>query len=344
VAVGVFPSGPGMTALAEFQGDLVAGGIGVPGSAASVYRWDGLAWNPIGSSMGYNSVWTLAEYQGELIAGGYFDGTYGGPPEGIARFNGTSWLPLGGGVSEAEVVAVFALRVYGGELVVGGSFGRAGGFPGVISPNVARWNGAGWLAMGAGADDAAVSLTEHHGELIATGWFMQTGGGPAAHLARWSGTGAPWIARQPEAVGALEGETAALTVAAASGYAGLAYQWRRDGVPITDGPAGASAGGGDVSGATFAALSIAGVRASDAGAYDCVVTGPCGMATSAAAVLTVSGSCAADLNGDGIVDFADYLEFLNLYEALDPRADFTGDGIVDFADYLEFLNFYDGGC
>ncbi|MCC6678720.1 MAG: hypothetical protein IT436_16430 [Phycisphaerales bacterium] len=48
----------------------------------------------------------------------------------------------------------------------------------------------------------------------------------------------------------------------------------------------------------------------------------------------------ADLNGDGIVDFADYLEFLTLYDALDPRVDFTGDGIVDFADYLQFLNYY----
>lgn len=54
--------------------------------------------------------------------------------------------------------------------------------------------------------------------------------------------------------------------------------------------------------------------------------------------------CPADLNGDGLVDFADYLEFLNLYDAGDLRVDFTGDGLVDFADYLEFLNHYDAGC
>ncbi|MCC6678866.1 MAG: hypothetical protein IT436_17190 [Phycisphaerales bacterium] len=58
----------------------------------------------------------------------------------------------------------------------------------------------------------------------------------------------------------------------------------------------------------------------------------------------VPAGCAADLNGDGIVDFADYLEFLNFYDAQDPRADFNMDGIVDFADYLEFLNHYDAGC
>ncbi|MCC6676664.1 MAG: hypothetical protein IT436_05925 [Phycisphaerales bacterium] len=58
----------------------------------------------------------------------------------------------------------------------------------------------------------------------------------------------------------------------------------------------------------------------------------------------VVAPCPADLNGDGLVDFADYLEFLNLYDAGDLRVDFNGDGLVDFADYLEFLNLYDAGC
>ncbi|MCC6676804.1 MAG: hypothetical protein IT436_06640 [Phycisphaerales bacterium] len=52
----------------------------------------------------------------------------------------------------------------------------------------------------------------------------------------------------------------------------------------------------------------------------------------------------ADLNGDGLVDFSDYLEFLTLYDAQDLRVDYTGDGMVDFTDYLEFLNLYEAGC
>ncbi|MCC6675674.1 MAG: CRTAC1 family protein [Phycisphaerales bacterium] len=54
--------------------------------------------------------------------------------------------------------------------------------------------------------------------------------------------------------------------------------------------------------------------------------------------------CPADLTGDGLVDFSDYLEFLNRYDAGDASVDYNGDGIVDFADYLDFLNFYDAGC
>ncbi|MCC6675677.1 MAG: hypothetical protein IT436_00910 [Phycisphaerales bacterium] len=51
-----------------------------------------------------------------------------------------------------------------------------------------------------------------------------------------------------------------------------------------------------------------------------------------------------DLNGDGLLDFGDYLVFLNLYDSQDVRADLNQDGLVDFSDYLEFLNRYDAGC
>lgn len=54
--------------------------------------------------------------------------------------------------------------------------------------------------------------------------------------------------------------------------------------------------------------------------------------------------CPIDYVRDGIIDFLDYLEFLNRYDSQDPSADLNGDGMVDFADYLEFLNLYDGGC
>ena len=54
--------------------------------------------------------------------------------------------------------------------------------------------------------------------------------------------------------------------------------------------------------------------------------------------------CRADLNTDGQVDFNDYLQFLNLFNANDQRADFNADGLVDFNDYLEFLNLYNLGC
>jgi len=71
-----------------------------------------------------------------------------------------------------------------------------------------------------------------------------------------------------------------------------------------------------------------------------------GNSTSAfgAGTLTLSFTCDADMNGDGTVDFNDFLEFLNLYNAGDLRVDFNGDGVIDFNDLLEYLNLYNAGC
>lgn len=63
-----------------------------------------------------------------------------------------------------------------------------------------------------------------------------------------------------------------------------------------------------------------------------------------AATLPTPPTCAADLDGDRVIDFADYLQFLNLFESGDPRADQSQDGVVDSIDFLVFLNLCDAGC
>jgi hypothetical protein len=60
---------------------------------------------------------------------------------------------------------------------------------------------------------------------------------------------------------------------------------------------------------------------------------------------TGSGACSrADWNEDGVIDFNDFLAFLNDYNAENPCADLNGDGVIDFNDFLEFLNLYNTGC
>jgi|GEM_PF-966467 len=54
--------------------------------------------------------------------------------------------------------------------------------------------------------------------------------------------------------------------------------------------------------------------------------------------------CLGDWNSDGVVDFNDFLDFLNDYNSGAPRADLNGDGVVDFNDFLEFLNAYNTPC
>lgn len=55
-------------------------------------------------------------------------------------------------------------------------------------------------------------------------------------------------------------------------------------------------------------------------------------------------SCAADLTGDGVLDFFDVQAYLNLYASGADAADVTGDGVLDFFDVQAFLNLFAAGC
>lgn len=59
---------------------------------------------------------------------------------------------------------------------------------------------------------------------------------------------------------------------------------------------------------------------------------------------TAFDGCLADLTGEGEVDFADFLEFFNAYDAADSAADLNGCDGVEFGDFLLFFNAYDTGC
>ncbi len=54
--------------------------------------------------------------------------------------------------------------------------------------------------------------------------------------------------------------------------------------------------------------------------------------------------CPADFNQDGIVDFFDYLDFVDAFSANVLSADFNGDMVIDFFDYLDFVDAFSGGC
>ncbi|MGV6814969.1 MAG: GC-type dockerin domain-anchored protein [Phycisphaerales bacterium] len=55
-------------------------------------------------------------------------------------------------------------------------------------------------------------------------------------------------------------------------------------------------------------------------------------------------ACAADLTGDGSLDFFDVSAFLAAFVAMDPIADFTGDGAFNFFDVSAFLSAFGAGC
>lgn len=91
---------------------------------------------------------------------------------------------------------------------------------------------------------------------------------------------APQILTQPASQTNLIGTVAVLSVSA-DGSSPLAYQWRKNGVNLTN--------GGPITGANNSTLTLTGIQSADAGDYDVVVTNFLAAVTSSVATLTVLG-------------------------------------------------------
>jgi hypothetical protein len=93
----------------------------------------------------------------------------------------------------------------------------------------------------------------------------------------------PTITTVPESVASWRGTIAGFTVEAIGGSP-ITYQWRKDGLDLTNGATGT---GSIISGATTAELTVENPDLGDAGMYDVVATNACGSSTSPSAELTI---------------------------------------------------------
>ena len=182
--------------------------------------------------------------------------------------------------------------------------------------------------------------TGDSGDSLVNGWSGEAGGDHgklAINATIWldnppASCTAPMVAAiSPQSV--LDGAPAAFS-AAASGTATLTYQWRRGGIPLSN--------GAEISGVTLATLTINPSKLADAGNYDVVVTNSCGTVTSTAATLTLI--CGADFNADGLVNVTDIFGFLGAWFAADPRADYNGVNGINVQDIFDFLAGWFAGC
>jgi hypothetical protein len=179
--------------LATSSGAVVAGGtLALAGAPTNdnVAQWNGSSWQSLGGGMQNSSsqlqtvVFALAEFAGGLVAAGQFDVAGGVPALKVARWNGTAWSAMGGGIESSAATAVFALqRTSNGELFAGGNFGRISGREGF---GLARWNGSTWAPLGGlgiGNTTSAVHRTRT-GEIYLGGAFRDIDGVPCNGIAR----------------------------------------------------------------------------------------------------------------------------------------------------------------
>lgn len=192
LAIEVFDDGNGPAVYAG--GDFTTSGTG---HVLRIARFDEAQqqWEPVGEGFD-NAVIALTVWDDgmgggpQLWAGGLFLGTGTTAARMVARWNGTAWSPLLGGMDDG----VRSFCVYddgtGPHLYAGGLFNTADG---ANAPRIAKWTGDDWvpLGLGIGAEPAQGIRTtavfdEGQGPALFVGGVFQTAGGlPANRVARW---------------------------------------------------------------------------------------------------------------------------------------------------------------
>ena len=184
-------AGPGISgnvhALTASGDDMIVGGtISAPLQTAldRVARWNGSAFQPLGSGISGTSVDALLTLgNGDIVAGGLFTAAGGVGANNVARWNGTAWLPLGTGTDQ-QVQAL--CRLPNGGIVAGGKFAMAGG---VACARIARWSGSAWAPLGTGMNGEVMAVAARSdGTLVAGGAFTTAGGVACNNVAQWNGT------------------------------------------------------------------------------------------------------------------------------------------------------------
>jgi hypothetical protein len=205
-AIAVFDdgSGPALYIGGSFQ---TAGNETIEALA----KWDGSTWSHVGNAfVNGGFVWSLAVFDAgngpALYVGGFFTEVGGSVPANrIARWDGTSWSALGGGMTSGPGGQVRALQVFddglggGPQLYAAGSFLEADG---ATVNRIARWDHVTgtWSGLGDGFNTHVWDLEIYDDglgggpALHACGEFSFSGAAPVSRIAKWDPATSSWTA------------------------------------------------------------------------------------------------------------------------------------------------------
>ncbi|MDB6032253.1 MAG: hypothetical protein JWM16_2591 [Verrucomicrobiales bacterium] len=149
--------------------------------------FDGVYAHSMGVGLNTNAN-AIAVLGTNVYFGGPFTNAGGISANRIARWDGLSWLAVGGGVVGSGTIN--ALAVIGSNLYAGGTFTNMGGVP---ANRIARWNGTTWSALGSGTAFSTISgpvlaLNAVGSDLYVGGTFRSAGGKASYYLAKWNET------------------------------------------------------------------------------------------------------------------------------------------------------------
>ena len=145
-------------------------------------NWQNLP-GPDGNTKGIG-YYNLSQFKGQLVAAGTFTNLTQAALQNIARWDGTAWQPIGGGLEHPVVTVVGNDRVLFAAMEFRGDDGS-------INFRVMRWDGIKWSRVGSDFPRTSGGGMLHlspDGELYFSGIFSGTGTTVAPNLIRWDGS------------------------------------------------------------------------------------------------------------------------------------------------------------
>ncbi|MEI6411095.1 MAG: T9SS type A sorting domain-containing protein [Bacteroidota bacterium] len=159
--------------------------------ANSVASWDGSQWTvygfPADVSGGVPLNFRVVYYKDELYVGGNcYNKINGIENDDIARYNGSTWKQVGGGLF-GGLSSIFDMEVYHDELYVAGTFSASDGNAG---NKIMRWDGTAWHDVGKGicGSGRIEDMVVYNDKLYVAGIFNCISDGlPIQNVAVWDG-------------------------------------------------------------------------------------------------------------------------------------------------------------
>jgi hypothetical protein len=182
------PLNTGLGTLTEYvqtlkfgpDGNLYIGGSFTDTAYPYICYWDGSSFNPVGTAGDINGTVQAIEFNntGELIVSGLFTNVASiADADYIAKFNGTSWFPIGTGLNNGGY-GIFIDD--NNDLYIGGQFTVAGGL--TLSDRVAVYSNGSWRMLDIdlpGSDAIQSILIDSRDNLYIGGNFSTTADGNA---------------------------------------------------------------------------------------------------------------------------------------------------------------------
>ncbi|WKZ76252.1 MAG: T9SS type A sorting domain-containing protein [Vicingaceae bacterium] len=167
---------------------------GVP--ANGIAKYNGVSWSAVHNIPRFNPnesnyIYDMEIYNGDIYVSGNFYDSIGGDIWRIARWNGSQWVGVDGGM-KGGIGGVNKMVVYKGLLYAAGVFGSAGSNP--HAKGIATWDGTKWENVGGGIyypwpmSMQIFDMKVYKDKLYIVGAFTSAGGKPIKYLASWDGT------------------------------------------------------------------------------------------------------------------------------------------------------------